>query len=765
MVELVNGKKHIVIKKDGREEPFNLDKMKKALIWAAQNNDAIVDAVLESLKLKISNRITTRQIDDILIETASNLTSRITPKFDDVAKNLYLMKLCKEIAGSKKATYGDYTLADVMKKGIQYGIYDRKVVESFTEEEIQELNEYINPERDYLFDFLGLNLMMLKNSLSYTTSDKKFELPQHVFMRLAMFAFWKEPKAIRLDLIKERYDDLSLFKYTEATPKYLNSLRLTPQMASCVIFHMKDDKWSINNAISTMGIMSALGGGLAVDVSNLRAEKAPVAKLGKSSGPVPFIKMVQSTVTAYDQLGARPGACAVYFPWWHRDYDDLIMLKDEGGTDTKRARNLKYGLKLHRYVLEKAVKNEEIYQFDPYDAGILNDLHGKEFEEKYEEFVKRPGIRKKKVKALDTVLKFCEQRGYTGNIYPFFVENANEQTPFKDVIRSSNLCTEVFLPTDGSLLKSQKALRTIDSNKFDIVTHVDAGLISLCNLSSINSDQWLKMNQSEKERILDSLLRASDNLINYAHYPTAETSIGNFLYRPIGIGMSNLANVFAQRGIKFNDEASNKFMFDLMEDIAYNIYEANTRLAKMRGPFELFYETKWADGWLPIDYKYKEIFEAYASQEQKDRWERLREKIQLHGLRFATSIAIAPTATSSNIIGATESINPVKHLISEKTGTYVCKQLAPGLNEYGQNYEIAWDVKPERLIELAAIRQVFMDQGQSVDLFYRELPSASTILKQILYAEKLGLKSLYYMNVLKKDTDTQYETECESCQA
>jgi len=435
------------------------------------------------------------------------------------------------------------------------------------------------------------------------------------------------------------------------------------------------------------------------------------------------------------------------------------MLKDEGGTEDKRARKLQYSIKLNNLFIDRVINDEEITLFDPKVVPELIEAHGENFDKFYLEYENKPGIKKIKIKARELAYLISKVRNETGNLYCFFDDNANKQTPFNDYINSSNLCQEIMLPSKGSVLKNSKLIQEIDKDNNIKIVEEREGLISLCNLSSIVLNNWINKSEEEKEQIVYYLLSAHDNEIDTAMYPVKEGEIGNKLNRPIGIGINGLAFIFAQQNVKFSDEASNKVMFDIMEDVAYHIYSASNKLAKERGVYKNYFNHKWSKGWLPID-EFRDEFLKYADNNQKQRWEELRENIKQHGVRFSVHIAIAPTATSSNIAvgGTTEGIEPIKNHISVKNGTYTQIQLAPRLRELGMNYELAWDIPNERLLKLAQIRQIFIDQSQSVNTYTDNPNSAYETFKDIKVASDLGLKSLYYLNIKKQEQE-----ECFSC--
>ena len=766
MIDLVKNKKHQVVKRDGRVEQYDENKMRKVLEWAIDKaqkehfgevnkelTKQMVDEVLQDTQIKIYDKIHISKLFDEVIKTCENKISRLQPIWDKIAKNLLIQKYYKEVWGIKRDEYPDYL--EVVKKGKQYGVKPYvDIYENFTEDEIKELGSYIKPERDFGLTSLGIKSFMSKYALRHT-KNKWLELPQHTYMRLAIKPFINENKSIRLDLIKKRYDHLSQSYFSEATPRYND----TDMEASCVLVRMGDDSWSITRTVQAVGLYSKHGGGTAVDVSDIRAIGSKVGVNGESDGVIPFIKMVESAISGFKQGGnKRRGACAVYFNWWHYEVEDLVMLKDEGGNEDKRARVLQYGIKLNKLFLDRVINDKEITLFDSKETPELLESYGEEFEKWYLYYENKSGIRKKKIKARDLAYLIAKVRLETGNLYIFLDENVNENKPFNDYISQSNLCSEVVLPTKPSYLKQEQIVQK-DFEEVEIQSTIVNGEIALCNLSSINVVEWFNLTEEQKYEVAYLLLRSHDNLIDNAFYPVKEGEIHNKLYRPVGIGITNLAYYMAKNKVKMSSEKALKLQFDVMDDIYFYLYKSAIRLAKERGRFERFNQTKWKDGWLPINNDLK-LFDKYAKSYQRDRWEKLRNDIINYGIRFATIGAIAPTASSSLVMknGSTESVNLPKSLIAQKSGGVNGYQLAPEFWKYGQWYELQYEVSNEQLLKLAQIRQLFLDQAQSVDLFYEDY-SAFEVIKDIIMANKLGVKTLYYANS-KKDEEKEI---CESC--
>ena len=712
MIELANNKQNLVIKRDGREEPYDPNKMYQVLLWASDNNTTLVQSILDAIDIKIYNKIPIQILFDEVIDTTSNLISRLTPQYESVARNLYLLKQYKELWGIKRNEYP--TLKQYFTRFKKYLTDD---VNLLTDTELAQLDEAIKPERDKLSTFLGLQVFFEKYSINRT------ELLQHGYMRMAIQPYLYYPVETRVDKIITRYNHLSLGYYTEATPKFKNSLRKKFYGASCCVHKMDDNTESINGVTSDIAQYSRADGGNAVDISDLRAIGSPIGTVGTSNGPIPFIKQIEASVNAYNQNGTRPGVCAVYYPWWHANVMDLLPLMDEGGKENQRARALKFGIKVNRLFLKAIKEDDYVYLFDPKIVPELNHTYGEQFDDIYEDAVINHKY-SEKIKARTIALAMAKERLETGNLYIFFVENANENTPFKEMIYSSNLCTEIYLPTKATKYFKKVVAQILGKDKYITQTNDEVGLTALCNLSSINVAKWYTLSPIERELVMRELLESSDNLIDLQDYPTPEGELFNRNYRAIGIGMTNLAYAFASNLIKFGSHEA----LAMMKNISVTMKEAGERcsyeLALERGSFP------WID------------------------------RTNLEQRRFATLFAIAPAATSALISGFTEGIEPLSKLVSEKTGTYSSKQLAPKLTELGPYYELASDIPTKTLYDLAAIRQKYLlDQGQSVNTYAKDPTSAYEVINDIIYAESIGLKGLYYLQ-----SNTAIEA-CDSCGA
>ena len=717
-IELVDQKQNLVIKRDGREEPYSEQKLIQVLMWASDDNVAIVNSILEAIEIRIYNKIHITSLYDEVMDTVYNMITTITPQYEKVLRKLYVMKMYKELWGIKRNSYPH--LSDYLDVFIENGtIID--VYEYFTSKEIDTLSEAIVPSRDLKSSYLGLTSFFDKYSLR--DKGKPKELLQHGFMRMAIQAYLYDTSDSRIKKIINRYNNLSLGNYTEATPKFKNSLRREFAGASCCVHKMADNSESINKVNSDIGLYSRSDGGNGVDVSDIRCKYSPISTKGKSSGVVPVIRDTQAKIELYNQSSTRPGACIIYINWHHADIFDVLPLLDEGGKETKRARNLKYGLKINRLFLKAIPNNDDVYLFDPKIAPELNHTYGEEYERLYWKAVKEERYHTK-VPAQTLAYEFAKQRGETGNWYVFFTENSNENTPFKEMIYSSNLCTEIFLPTRPTNLGKYSLTQDLSTTEIISTQQDSVGLTALCNLSSINVLNWMSMTPSQQKALADELLEASDNLIDYQYYPTADGEVFNRMYRAIGIGMNNLAHYFASKGIKYSSPEALTEMEIISKSINSVFRQASEDLAKARGNFPWFDKTK-----------------------------------HTRPTRFATLFAIAPTSTSSLIIDATEGIEPVSKLLTEKTGTFSAKQLVPNLHTLRSSYELASEIPTKALYDLAAIRQKYLlDQGQSINTYTKDATSAYEIINDIIYAESIGLKSLYYLQ-----GSTAMESVCEGC--
>ncbi|WP_028329605.1 ribonucleoside-diphosphate reductase subunit alpha [Brachyspira alvinipulli] len=772
MIEFGKGKKHIIIKRDGREEPYNEEKLRKVINWATEGKEAFTNQILEGLNIKINDKMKIEVLYDELINTAVNMISPLYPIYDTIAEKLYLMKIYKETCGLKKI--GSYPhIKNFLKKGIKYKIYDKDIIKLFTDKELDKINSMIEPDRDLLFTYKGLAIFYKKYCKNI--GNKKLELPQITYMVAAMFSFYDDyykgnnkdkleiSKNERLKYIKRTYDMLSKHEVTFATPRIANSMTVKAQLASCILNTPDDDTWSLNQTDSNMALYSKFSGGIAYDASYIRASGSTIqTNRGRSDGPIPFIKRVEQTISSFNQGGVRKGACVITFPWWHLDVLDLIMLKDAGGTEDTRARKLVYSIRISNIFRERVNKDGYITLFDPKETPLLNEEYGEKFNVAYMYYESKSSIRKKKIRAKDLLFQILKVRQETGNLYLTFVDNINEQNMVNKFVGASNLCQEIVIPSYPSKLIKEKYVINEDG-EYEIIQRKKSGEIGICNLVSVNLMSWVGFTPEKKKSFCYTLLRGCDNIIDTQFYPVKEGEIANKKNRPIGIGVINYANLLAFNKLKYTDKEALEFTNQIFDDLYYHIYEASNILSKERGPYKTFNESKWKEGLTPfhISLLNKNKNNKLDVKLDKEKWDKLAEEIKTSGVRFSFHGAIAPTATSGKSVSATESIEPIVDLFFVEEGIQTLPSLVPNIKKNRQYYERCWAIPAKTIIELAAVRQRYIDQSQSLNLYYVKPDSAKELWEDIQYAMDLGLKTLYYMKTPK--SNFELEEVCESC--
>jgi len=752
----IKANKIIVIKRDGRKEPFSPKKLDKVTIWACPNEHMQVE-LMRDTEIKLHKEIKIQDMYNQLIITAVNKISMLNPIWEEVAAKLQLLSYYKETYNiSNHKEYPE--LKDILTKGVEKKIYDKTTVNKFTDEELDKLNEAINPERDLIFNYKGLVTFFDKYCLNYSKRNK-LELPQISYMRVAM-ALMVEEKVDRLNKVIRMYNAISNHEYTVATPIMLNALTPGQQLSSCVLNTLSDDSHNILDTGKNLGIYSKFKGGTALDITEMRAGGSYIeGTQGYSSGPVPFMKFFESIMKAWNQGGKRPGALAIYFSWWHLDVTDILSLKSNGGTDENRARGLQYALKANNVFLRAIENDEDIYLFDPKDTPDLIGKIGEEFETAYNLYITKTNIRKKKVNARKLWEKTMKERSETGNIYLFHEENVNESSMLNRYIGSSNLCTEIVLPSRPSELINEE-LFTMENGEKRIVKRYTAGEIALCNLSSVNLERWFYMSEEERWYLIRTLVRGLDNTIDVANYPVKEGKNSNLMYRYLGIGVLNFTNYLALNKIVIDTQEALEASDALFDELSYMIISVSNELAIEKGKFEKFYETEWAKGLLPIDKANKEAIALTEYEPDMKKWDILREKIKANGLRNAQLMAIAPTATSGKAVNSIESTEPIADLFYKEEGTITVPTLVPNFRLNNQYYKKNFDCDQYFLIENAAVRQKWIDQAQSINIYIKTPDSLLEMTNLHLYGFRIGLKTFYYQKQMKEGED---EAVCESC--
>lgn len=745
----------MVIKRNGNIVPYDVNKMRRVCLWACDNNETYTNDLLSSTKIKLYDKIKISNVYDELIKSAANKISRITPIYEKIAAKLLLLKIYKETWNIKKTDYPDYL--EVIEIGIKKKKYNQEVFNSYSEDELKELGAYIDQTRDFLFTYKSLYIFYEKYCIN-ASKNKKLELPQHTYMRIAISLFKNEPKQIRLQLVKDMYDVLSQHMITVATPIMLNAGTMNQQLSSCVLSKVDDNTYSIMETAKQVAIYSKFKGGNAVDFSNIRSSGSYIlGNDGFSSGPVPFIKIFESTVKAFNQGSTRPGACAIYFPWWHYNFKELIVLKSNTGTEENRARQLKYSVKINNLLINRVLNDENVTLFDPKEVPELLKTYGKEFEEKYIEYEQKTNIRKIVVPAKEIIALIFKERAETGNIYLFHEENVNETTLLNRYVNSSNLCCEIVLPSRASELNQEYIY--LNNDKKLIISEVNAGEIALCNLASINIYNYMKADKKMQLKIVETVVRGLDNTVDIATYPVKEAEITNKQYRYLGIGVLNMANYLADQKIFIDSDEALELTHKIFDELSYEIILASHNLAKIKGSFPKFAETAWAAGIVPIMKANQKALKLTKYQPDMNKWKELANAIKENGIRNAQLMAIAPTATSGKAINATESIEPVQNLFYKEDGKINLPTLVPNITKNWKYYKIATDCDQYKLIKAAAIRQCYLDQAQSINVYFKKITSLKEFSLFHFWAFELGIKTFYYCKTLKEGI----EDICESC--
>ena len=737
-----------VTKRDGHQEPIQLDKIHRVLDWAAEGLDNVsVSQVELKSHIQFYDGIRTEDIHLMLIKSAADLISTEAPDYQYMAARLAIFHL-------RKIAYGQFTppkFYDHIKRLTEMKRYDHEILEDYSKEEIDLLDEYIDHWRDMNFSYAGVKQLEGKYLVQDRVTKQVFESPQFLYMLVGMVLFSKYPKETRLDYVKKFYDAASLFKISLPTPIMGGVRTPTRQFSSCVLIECADNLNSINATASAIVKYVAQKAGIGINGGAIRAVNSPV-RGGELShtGCIPFFKHFQTAVKSVAQGGIRGGAATLYYPIWHLEVESFLVLKNNRGVEENRIRQMDYGVQINKLMYQRLINGEEITLFSPSDVdGLYKAFFADQdrFEELYLKYENDPNIRKKRVKAVELFSTLMQERSSTGRIYIQNVDHCNTHSAFnvdKSLIKQSNLCLEITLPT--------APLEFINE---------DVGEIALCTLAAVNLGKL--DNLDELEVLGDLLVRALDALLSYQRYPVkaAEKALKR---RALGIGVVNYAYYLAKNGVRYSDGSANAITHQLFEALQYYLLKSSNQLAKEQGACEWFGDTTYAQGILPID-TYKKDIDKFSHEPLHYDWESLRKDIQEYGLRNSTLTAIAPTETSSQISNATNGIEPPRGLISVKASKEgILKQVVPDYKHLKYQYETLLDMpNMEGYFQLVAIMQKFVDQAISTNTNYDpkrfdggKVPM-KVLLKDLLTAYKYGLKTLYYHNTRDGADDRQTE--------
>ena len=754
-----------VTKRDGSTQPFNLDKVHKVLEWAIEG---ITNVSMSQIELKANiqlyDKIPAYDIHELLIKSAAELISEDTPNYQFVAARLISYKMRKEAYGQ----YNPPRLCEIIERNVDLGVYDKEILKLYSMEELAELNDYIKHDRDDNFTYAGMEQFRGKYLVQDRRTKQIYETPQVLYMMIAATLF-SSYKNERMKYVKEYYDAISQFYISLPTPIMAGVRTPTRQFSSCVLIESGDSLDSINATATSIVRYISKKAGIGIGAGSIRAIGA---KIGDGSvvhtGLIPFLKYFQSAVKSCSQGGVRGGAATVYLPIWHYEFEDLVVLKNNKGTEETRVRHMDYAFQFNKLMYERLLQGGNITFFDPNDVPGLYDAFFSDqdlFQELYEKYERAHSIRKKSLPAIDVFQMFLTERKDTGRIYLMNVDHANEHGAFdekKAPIRMSNLCCEIDLPTSP-----------LDS--YDDHT----GEISLCTLSAIN---WGLINEPhEFEKYCNLSVRALDELLDYQSYPIVAAKKGTKDRRPLGIGIINLAYFLAKRDLKY-DESAYKIVDEYAEAWSYYLIKASADLAVEKGACIKNNQTKYARGKLPND-TYKRAINNLIKHEERLPWAELRKQLIESGIRNSTLMALMPAETSAQISNSTNGIEPPRALVSYKQSKDgVMAQVVPGFYHLKNKYDLLWDqTSPQGYLAICGILQKYIDQGISVNTSYNpehyednKIPM-SEMLTDVVTAYKYGLKQLYYFNTFDgageiedepiEINETQERIDDEDCEA
>ena len=742
----------MIKKRSGEFEKFNIEKINKVINWATEGISGVSLSEVEiNAKLNITENITTQDIHQVIIDSAANLISLEKPNYQYVASRLLNYQLRKDVWGGKHAP----RLIDVIHAGIKKKVYDGAIIEKYSEDEINKIGEFVDHDRDLNFTYAGIKQLCDKYLIKNRVTGKIFETPQFAYVLIAAYAFINYPKETRLEYVHRFYNAISKHKINLPTPIMAGLRTNSKSYASCCLIGVEDNKESITASGTAVSIATASRCGIGIDVSKIRAIGSPVNN-GEvvHTGIIPFLKIFEASVKAWQQNGLRGGSATTNIQWWHYEIDDIVVLKNNAGTDDNRVRKLDYTVGMSKLFYDRVIKNEDLTLFSPHEVPHLYEAWGTlKFNKVYEECeVDRKIKIKKKISARKLFSLIVKERVETGRIYILNVDTANEHSSWLDKITMSNLCTEVIHPT-------------IPLNDY----HDPDAEIGMCILSAINMleiKDW-----KDLEKTTDLIVRFLEEIIDIQTYFNKAAENFAKKRRSLGIGITNLAAFFAKNEVSYDSKQALSLLDEYMEHFQYYLLKSSLNLAKERGRCEKYEHTKYAKGILPID-TYKKNVDTICKRKLDLDWEALRKEIKEHGLRHSTLSCCMPCESSSVIQSSTNGVEPVRSLMTYKTSKMgKLPVLVPGIGKFDSNYELAYSFKDNTgIINVNAVIQKYIDMAISTNIYYNYshyennvLPDAK-VMKELMYAYSMGLISLYYNNTDDgdKEQSTNKEADCSS---
>ena len=738
-----------VVKRDGSVEPLNLEKIHKMVEEACEGLSGVSASQVEmNSGIQFHDGITTENIQDILVRSASDLISLDTPNYQYVAARLLLFSLRKQVFNKGIWVDGMPSAYDVALYNVTVNkVYDEEILDKYSDEDWTKINSWIDHDRDYLFSFAGLRQVVDKYLVQDRSSGEVYETPQYMYLFIAMTLFADYPLATRLQYVRKYYDGISKHKINIPTPIMAGVRTPLRQFASCVLVDIDDTLDSIFSSDMAIGKYVAQRAGIGINAGRIRGINSKIrGGEVKHTGVVPFLKKFESTVRCCTQNGIRGGSATVHFPIWHQEIEDIIVLKNNKGTEDNRVRKLDYSIQTSKLFYERFIKNEPITLFSPHDVPGLYDAFGTdEFDDLYRKYESDGSIPKRSVGGQELIFALLKERAETGRLYIMNIDHCNSHSSFKDKVNMSNLCQEITLPTDP-------------------LQHIDGeGEIALCILSAVNVGKLKSLD--EMEELCDLAVRGLEELIDYQNYPVKAAEVSTKNRRSLGVGYIGLAHYLARNGVKYDDPAAWKLVHDLTESFQFNLLRASNTLAKEKGKCGYFDRTKYAEGILPID-TYKSEVDQIAGGLNCD-WETLRVSISEHGLRHSTLSAQMPSESSSVVSNETNGIEPPRDYLSvKKSKKGPLKQIVPQYASLKNNYTLLWEMKSnEGYINVVAVMQKFFDQAISGNWSYNpenypenKIP-VSVMASDFLNTYKYGWKTSYYQNTYDSKTDEVEEKQ------
>ena len=734
-----NGTK--VNKRNGSIEPLNLEKIHKMVELACDGLAGVSSSQVEiNSGLQFYDGISTKEIQEILIRSASDLIDLDAPNYQYVAARLLLFSLRKQLYGVQ---FDHPTLFEHINKCVELEVYDGEVLHKYTQEEIDGLGEYLDHERDFLFTYAGLRQVTDKYLVQDRSTGEIYETPQFMYMMIAITIFQNYSQENRITYIKKYYDAISRHKINIPTPIMAGVRTPIRQFASCVLVDIDDTLDSIFSSDMAIGKYVAQRAGIGINAGRIRGINSKIrGGEVQHTGVVPFLKKFEATVRCCTQNGIRGGSATVHFPIWHQEIQDILVLKNNKGTEDNRVRKLDYSIQLSALFYQRFIDNENISLFSPHDVPGLYDAFGTEsFDELYERYEGQTEIPRTNVSAQELFLNLLKERAETGRIYIMNIDHCNTHSSFKDPVRMSNLCQEITLPTEP-------------------IDHIDdeMGEIALCILSAINVGRLNKLD--DLEELCDLSVRGLEELIDYQKYPVAAAESATKTRRSLGIGFIGLAHYLARQGVAYEDPNAWQLVHNLTEAFQYYLLKASNQIAKEKGACGNFSRTKYADGVLPIDTYKKDVDDIVPNNLNYD-WDSLRNDIKEFGLRHSTLSAQMPSESSSVVSNATNGIEPPRDYLSiKKSKKGPLKQIVPSYGSLKNNYTLLWEMKGNKgYINVVAVMQKFFDQAISGNWSYNpadypdnDVP-VSVMAQDLLTTYKYGWKTSYYQNTNDMKSD------------